>query len=620
MTHIGEARWQQYVLDECDAETVLLIEAHLSGCALCRQRLAEERRLDEWLLETIPAAGAGSAERSLERLWAAVDAGAHPGGAPVPWKRRVALWWPALAAASALALVWSLDDSFTTAPLLETSETTAVAPDRAAVPAPLGVDAAELNGRGESVGRSVERDGLAAEAADAAEAVDAGRLRTAQQRTASVLLDAQQRMPDDDDEFGGACAAGLAGLRAEGWPVGSLVRSWALGDDLEVAAVALRYAACEPSTSHVLAAALDRGERRAELALAQLERDVTPVEGSLALVRALERRAIHEDNPARIASLLARSQGPRSGAALSRLLDDRVDQAIADPSSALAGEALLQLATLVPVSEALDALLTVSVRQALEPTMRSAFLARLDSAEAEAVAALSQALGQRNPPPVLLDWIVASERPALVPALLSNLEDEPTDERFLAAVVSLGGEQAASGLIELWSAETGSGRAPLLSGVNDILRREPQTLERIGLAYADRGSEEAQELSQALAPELASPLLLACLVAQENVADDDGHRAALLLALARRGPSGHGARLLEWIGTRPADDQLLPLAWAVASQLDSAATGEAWVALGHDPSRLHQVAGSTARRFAASSLPSERMLTPLRRALSAHAR
>lgn len=614
MTHIGEARWQQYVLDECDAEAVLQIEAHLSGCAPCRQRLAEERRLDEWLLETIPAAGAGSAERSLERLWEAVDAPAQPAPVRRSWQRRVALWWPAAAAACALMLIWSLQDTFTAAPTLPQSEITALGPVHGPVPAPLGVDADELNGGSDGGGRHVEPDDVPAEV------VDAARLRAAQQHTAAVLVDAHKRLPDHDGDFGRACAAGLAGLRAEGWPVGSLVRSWALGDDAEVAAVAVRYAACEPSTFNVLAAALVRDERLAEAVLTQLERDVTPVDGCLALVRALERRAASADNPQRSATLLARSQGPRSGAALSRLLDDRVDQTLADPAAAGAGETLLQLAALVPADQALDALLTVSDEPALEPLMRSAFQVRLAESKEAGVAALRQAFEQRNPPAVLLDWIVACERTDLVPSLLIQLEEDPGDQRLLAAVVTLGGEQAASGLVDLWAAEAGSRRELLRSGLSDVLRREPLTLERVGMALAARGSEEARELSQALPPELASPLLLACLVAQDSVADNDGHQAALLMALARTVPSGHGAQLLEWIGTRSADDELLPLAWAVASQLDGAAAGEAWAALGHDASSLDQVAGSTARRFAASSLPSQRMLTPLRRALSAHAR
>ena len=614
MTHVGEARWQQYVLDECDAETVLQIEAHLLGCPLCRQRLAEERRLDEWLLETIPAAGSGSAERSLERLWAALDARVQPAPVRRSWQRRVALWWPAAAAASALMLIWSLQDVFTAAPTLPQSETTALGPVHGPVPAPLGVDADELNRPGDGGGRRIETDDVPAEV------VDSARLRAAQQHTAAVLLDAHKRFPDHDDDFGHACAAGLAALRAEGWPVGSLVRSWALGDEAEMATVAVRYAACEPSTFNVLAAALNRDEQLAEAVLAQLERDVTPVDASLALVRALERRAASADHPQRCATLLARAQGPRSGAALSRLLDDRVDQTLADPAAAVAGEALLQLATLVPANEALNALLTVSAEPALEPLMRSAFQARLAVAELAGVAALRQALEQRNPPAVLLDWIVACERSDLVPALLIQLEDDPGDARLLAAVVTLGGEQAASGLIDLWFAEAGSRGELLLSGVREVLRREHQTLERVGSALAARGSEEARELSQALPSELASPLLLACLVAQGNIADDDSHKAALLMALARTGPSGQGPRLLEWIGKRPADDELLPLAWAVASQLDGAAAGEAWAALGHDAARLSQVGDSTARRFAASSLPSQRMLTPLRRALSARAR
>jgi len=513
-----------------------------------------------------------------------------------------------------LVLVWSLRDSFTAAPDISQSETTAATPAHDQVPVPLGVNAYELSGGSGGGGRRIEPEQVSAEV------VDAARLRTAQQRTATVLLDGHKRFPDHDGDFGRACAAGLAALRAEGWPVGSLVRSWALGDDVVVAAVAVRYAACEPSTFNVLAAALARDGRLAEAALAQLERDVTPVEASLPLVRALERRAARADDPLRCATLLARSQGPRSGAALSRLLDDRVDQTLASPASAQAREALLNLATLVPVDEALDALLTVSDEPALEPVMRGAFQARLAVAEEAGVAALRQAFAQRNPPSVLLDWIVASECVDLVPTLLIQLEEDPGDQGLLAAVVTLGGEPAASGLIDLWAAESGSRRERLASGLSDVLRREPLTLERVGSALAARGSDEARELSQALPSELAAPLLLACLVAQENPVDDGGHQAALLMALARTGPSGHVAQLLEWIGARPADDELSPLAWAVASQLDGVAAGAAWAALGHDPSSLSQVADSSARRFAAASLPSQRLLNPLRRALSAHAR
>jgi hypothetical protein len=597
MRHVGEARLQQFILDELDVESRLRIEQHMASCTECRRRLGVEQKLDEWLLESVPMSLPGAAEQSLSRLWASID---QAPGRPDPssastrsgrpaLRRSLAPWWPAAAAAAAVMLLWWLDG--------------------AALDAPVG------DGRDELPFVSHSEPAIRPVSVQVSEPVDPVRLADAQRRTADVLLAAESAWPAARVQFDEACHEGFANLRREGWPVSSLVRGWALGDDPLVARAALRYAACDAATWGVLAAGLEGDGLRVEAVLSLLQQDVTPVEDCLALNRALERRAASPKADGRCVPLLAAASGPRSERALTRLLERRLDRTLGDPGSDSAAEALLQIVALLPADQALVALMRAGSEPPQASAMRAAFLARVTTDRHACVRALEAALEQRDRGPVLLDWSLAAELHELVPSLLARLEGDPGDAAVLSTLVALGGLEVAEGLAQLWEAEFGSQAETFRLGLVDVLNADADVARLLGRQLADSGSEPARRLADALPYELVMPLLFGCLSGQAAEQDGSGHQAGLLVAMARMGRRQDAGDLIDWIGTRAHDDPLLALAWAAAARLDRAGAGEAWGALGYDPGSLNQVARATNRRFLSSSIPSDRLLTPLRRAL-----
>jgi len=595
MKHVGEANLQQFVLDELDTESHLAIERHMATCAECRRRLRVERQLDEWLLESVPASVPGAAEQSLARLWATVDheqteslekpSDDGPGvvNRRSVWRRSLPLWWPAAAAAGVVLMLWLVDGPSTEAPV----------GDEQAALSLLAV----------------------ASKVSTSEPVDPGRLAAAQQRTADVLVAARTQWPGSKDEFARACDREFAGLRREGWPVASLVRGWALGDDETVAEAALQYASREPATWGVLAAALDGDGTRVDTVLELLRRDIAPVADSLAIIRALERRATGRSPDGRSVALLAAASGARSSRALTRMLDRRLDRALADSGSVLAVESLLQIVAVLPTDPALGALMLAGGDQALEAVMRGAFLACVKTDRAGCVLALRASLGKRERCSVLLDWSLAADLVELVPSLLTRLEDDPGDRPVLTTVVAMGGLEAAAGLALLWEAESGSRAEPFLDGLADVLQADTDLSGELGRQLAESGSERVRALADVLPIDQVQPLLMGCLAGQPAGPDVAGHQAALLVMVARMGRPQDAGALFEWIASRPDDDPLLALAWAAAARLDGARAGEAWGALGHDPARLRLVARAANSRFRSASMPSDRLLTPLSRAL-----
>ncbi|MFT7463228.1 MAG: hypothetical protein ACI9EF_001572, partial [Pseudohongiellaceae bacterium] len=395
MTHIGEARWQQFILDECDSEARLVIEAHLAECSECRQRLAQERQLDEWLLESLPAAVPGASHRSLERLWETLDQEGddnetHPAfpehrpdelahkktaspempartASGTGW-RQVALWWPAAAAATVFIVVSLFGNELSLPPGLNQDSLVQRQPKSPST----GLSTRAPLAEEQSAASSPES--LAATLPSDEQPLDLVRLRQAQQRMAGVLLDASEREaarplgPQRAGVFNQACSSGFASLRREGWPVGSLLRGWALGDDGELAQLALRYAAHEPATWNVLGTALAGEPQRSAAVIDLLIQDIAPLESSVTLVRALERLAVaglrggsaaNSQQSWRCAELLSRSPGLRPRAAFARLLEQATHVALADLSSAAAGEQLLRLVAFAPTPEALATLLAV---------------------------------------------------------------------------------------------------------------------------------------------------------------------------------------------------------------------------------------------------------------------
>ena len=614
MKHLGDERLTRYALGELDAEQRLEVDRHLQRCERCAARAAAEARLDEWLARSLPAGPGSTAERALERLWQAVDDAAPepvtagvPASAPRRW-RRLRPWWPALAAAaSLLALLWSVAD-------LGPDRGPDRGPGRGPGRGPLGgepevraIDPPQPSALGDPelafapIPSTTDPPwSVPADSVDRAGAsVDPVRLAQVRDEVGALLLTAA-----DEDTL----RLALAAWRRDGWPVASLLRAHALGADDAIGRAAVWASAQDAAT---LAAVVQDG-RRAEAVLALLERDDELLGESLVLLRAVERRAAADDD--RCLGLLARTPGERAQRALERVWRGRLARLRALPADAAAAP-IAALADALPADDALELLLATADVAALRAPLAASFARSVARAGEAGVERLEQVLAQHGVVPPLQEWIVEARLVELVPAMLALLERDGRQLTWVGAVAALGGEQAALGLHALWEAADERAAGVLGPALSSVLREDPAARAALVARLATQDSAETLAVAAELPADLGDTLLLEVLVARDDARDPDGHGAALLAGLARGARSELAAALLAWVQSRPPDHALVPLGWTVAARLDPLLAQGQWSLQGRDPDRLARVARAASRPLDRARPPSSRVLAPLGRDL-----
>jgi hypothetical protein len=585
MSHLGEERLMRYVLDDLDADTRLDVERHVQDCDRCRERLDSERHLDELLLGSVPAAPHGSAQRALDRLWEAVDA---PGPAaenehdrdrdvgPRPLLRRATPWLPALAAAAALLLMVQLSDEDQVPG--ETNGSPAPALGELSDDPPPPAEPVELL------------------PALLGEPVDTGRLQAVRDQVAAslVLSDAQER------------ADALDALRREGWPLATHLRALALGPDEDLARAALLAAGDDPNT---LAATVEL-PNLGDLVLTLLERDPAPVDRSVALRRALERRAAEDD---RSLELLGRAPGTSSRRSFERVVGARLASLLSGEPP-LVAPGLATLSERVPMDLAYALVMdTARTRPSLVGELAPLF-DRLVARDREGVVERlrNDLLAGGSLPPRA--WLRAQTLGELVPALLMALDTpEPAPEN-LDALVALGGELAVLGLHELWVGSGAGASRPELAALVALLERQDGIPEALISELSTDGMGTLRTFLAALPAEAGADLLHGLL--RRQPADEAAlpRSTELLMELARTGTPDDALALVEWLSERPADPAA-PLGWTVCAHLDGTRAQAAWQALGLDPDRLTRASRFADRRLAKALPPSDSVLAPLGRAL-----
>lgn len=628
MTHVGEQRLLQYVLDELDARRAAEVERHLDGCEACRQRVAAERALDEAVILTGASAPAGAAERSLERLWASLDAeGQGPAAAPSPvaTERPAATRAASFAAGPWLSAAALLLVALTLVLLSGGNEdpgATTPADERptARGDAPTGASAATTD-EPTSTGPAVVADvasGVGAPPVPArlpGDPVDARRLADQRQALADALarLDQEGAAPLTGQALRDAAEPLLASLRRDGWPVPSLLRSLALEGDAAVAAVVLRLAHADPGLDGVLAASL---AQRPGPALALLEQDDRPLARSASLRRAVERLA--DPRPAgpeaqgaeatggRARRLLAAQRDPAGRTATARLLERALDRARSADGPL---QPLLDLAAGAPLDLALATLLEAGRELPLREACRDLFHQRVAADRAGAEALLLARLEDRHQVDPLLSFCVGTGLEGLARPLLARLEDDPDDAGVLATLVDLGGVEVAEGLALLAREHDARDARRLVDGLRLVLDEQPALVPALARRLGRQGSEPLVALAEDLPADQRGALLREGL--ELWLDDRGGHGAALLAALARLGTAADGPALLARLPALAASGGLAPLAWTAAARLDEPAALSAYAAAGGDPERLAGVSRQTRGRLAAGRLPSRRLLDPL---------
>jgi hypothetical protein len=586
MSHLGEERLMRYVLDDLDADTRLDVERHVQDCERCRERLDSERRLDELLLGSVPAAPHGSAQRALDRLWETVDAQGPAAehererdAAPRTVLRRVAPWLPALAAAAALLLMVQLTDE----------EPAPDEPTGGGTPALGHVD-------DDPTPPTPPVEPLQALPALLAEPVDAGRLQAVRDEVAAslVLTDAQER------------ADALEALRREGWPLATHLRALALGPDEDLARAALLAAGDDPNT---LAATVEHPEL-GDLVLTLLERDPAPVDRSVALRRALERRAADDD---RSLELLGRAPGTSSRRCLDRAVDARLTTLL-NGDAPLVAPGLTALSERVPMDLAYAMVMdTARSRPALVGELAPLFERLVDRDREGVVERLRTDLlvGGALPPHA---WLETQTLGELVPALLMVLDAPEPDPASLDALVALGGERAVLGLHELWVGSGAGASRPELGALVALLERQGRIPEELMSELSADGMGTLRTFLAALPAADGTDLLHGLL--RRQPADETAllRTTELLMELARTGAPDDSVALVEWLSARPTDPSA-PLGWTVCAHLDGARAQAAWQALGLDLDRLNRATRSADRRLAKALPPPDSVLAPLGRAL-----
>jgi hypothetical protein len=581
MSHVGEERLLRYVLDDLDADTRLDVERHVQDCDRCRERIDAERRLDELLLGSVPAAPHGSAQRALDRLWEAVDAPSPASDddveqGPRPALRRVAPWLPALAAAAALLLMLQLTDD-DALPDPATGSATPMLGD-------LGIDPRPV------VEPSAPPPALPGEP------VDAGRLEAVRDQVAASLLlpDAQER------------ADALDALRREGWPLATHLRALALGPDEDLARAALLAAGDDPNT---LAATVEHPSL-GDLVLTLLERDSAPVDRSVALRRALERRAVGDD---RSLELLGRAPGSSSRRSLERVLAARL-ATLLDGESSLVAPGLAALTERVPMDLAFALVMDTAHSQ---PSLGAEFAPLFDRLVARDREGVVERLrtdllaGGSLPPRA---WLEAQSLAELVPTLLVVLDAPEPDRASLDALVALGGEPALLGLHELWVGSGAGASRPELGALVTLLERRRGIPDDLMSELSADGVGTLRTILAALPAEDGADLLHGLLRLQPVDEAALPRTTDLLMELARSGTPDDALALAEWLSARPTD-LAAPLGWTVCAHLDGVRAHAAWQALGLDPDRLTRASRFADRRLAKALPPSDSVLAPLGRAL-----
>lgn len=646
--HVGDARMLRWALDELSADEHAEVEAHLAACERCRSRADAERRVDELLLAASPAPPPGSSARAFDRLWSAVDADESAGpdvsaptiaaGSPgsavtesrAGWSwRRVA----SLAAAAAL-LAWVvslLDDDARPADDVrerlvdagpgEGQRAEPRADDPGAAEDPLTEPAPPSplqDERPDSLARDANADvepALVEIIAPVAPSLDPSRLAAARERVAEVLRLADEHAPFDEALFQADCEEGLAELWRDDWPVTALVRGHALGPDPGTALAALRWAAGEPAGAPILAAALDHPARRDDV-LVLLEQDPAPMGNSSALRRGLEQLA-RQSADGQVLAILASSPDADARRSLDRVLA-RLAADVRDPE---------QLATLcaaldtVPVELSVRTLLELGAEIADAPEARQVLDALVGSLVERGRDAVLATLAEHAADGDHLDWLPvfgAHGLDELAPAVVARLHEQPDHPALLATLKTLGGPEAARGLLDVWRQQRyRRAEGPLLSGLRDVLAAQPELADELAAGWHDARVDDLVALADELPAALRGPLLAGALPRVEAAAgrSSSGHTERLLVALARHGRPAEGAAVVAWLEQRPGDDDLLALAWATAGSLDPVAAEEAWSRHGRDPSPLREAAERSGPRFAAERPPARRDLRPLRDSL-----
>ncbi len=617
MKHPPSALLRRYILDEADADERLLVEQHLGACNRCRTKVAQETRLDEWLVESCPVADQPHGARgAFDKLWAQVDgqaadaAQAEPGDtatrtradggsfmapdttdasladgrshasrgqltAPLAMRRAAGWLVPAaIAAGIALFLWWRGGEPPHLDSAVDPAQDTPIAAAEPEQAPPVD---------------------------DLDERFDPTRLQAVRGALGDGLCEADEAHPSDDAAFAAACADVCRPLRAQAWPVPMLLRRIGREGGAAAADAALRLAAVSTDCDATLADAVANASRRDAVMARLVAAPARPAGAAYAssLVAALANVAgapapgTSLDRRLEVVGLLARDGQPAARAALVRVLDAALRETASTPDAA---QTLTALAAAAPVDLVVDVLLEGGTRSTTRAAAESCFAEVAAGDRAAFGSALNGLLpklpgAQRQ---LAARWAASVVLPDALPGLCAALALQPDDEQLAGAIGSFGGEIAARGLTVALLAERGRPAANgLMAEIVSCLIRAPEegpVAPAIAQVLASSRGDELLRIAQALPETRRGDLLLAGLEALPANSASQFRRESLLTALACEGSARDGTRLMAWIGTRPSTDRILALAWTTAYHLSSAEATDAWQQCGHDPDLLANAA------------------------------
>ncbi len=356
-------------------------------------------------------------------------------------------------------------------------------------------------------------------------------------------------------------------------------------------------------------------------------------------------------------ALLRQAEGSRVERSWARLADEMLS-GLERLKTARAAEPLLrELASLWPAERALGVLqqLSQDAPQAgewRETLCRSLFLEHADRLDDATVRRVDNLLSEGRSVSTLLEWCVAADVRGIVPSLVRSLENERQDldwtpglespglgarnaQSALVALVAIGGPEAAAALHGLWRDTPSHSRSTVfLEALASVLKASPPLASQFGGALVYRDSELVVELAEALSDSARKGLLVGALrgfdeMPMDSAANDGAprsvgwhetqraaSRSGLLVSLGRMGTVAEGQQLLAWIETQPADEPLLPLAWAAAGHIAPTEAFAAWNAHGGDSRVLSEVVEDASPQLAAAAVPARRILAPLSAAIA----